>query len=188
MTWKNWARTFLLLFLTTQVGWAEYYVFDGKHSTIGFEIGHFTGVAKGKFKSFSGILKLDEQNMSNSAVELKIQVDSIDTGSPKRDQHLQEDDYFDSAKFPKITFQSKSFKRRGDRFIVTGPLTIHGVTKNITLYLELADRHEQWAVNGEVLTFQSEYELNRLDFGVNGGQPAVGKTVKIKLDIHALED
>lgn len=80
-----------------------------------------------------------------------------------------------------------SFKKRGDQYVVTGPLTIRGVSKNITLRVTLERKQAQWAIGGDALYFDSNYEINRLDFGVNGGQPAVGDQVKIDLAIKAFE-
>ena len=167
---------------------AETYNFDEGQSEIGFKIGHFGGQAKGVFKEFKGTLEFDEKNPQDSKVDLVIQVDSIDTGSAKRDAHLQREEYFDSGQFPTITFESRAFRKRGSVFFVTGPLTIHGVEKNITLKVRLKGRQAQWTTGGDALTFESQYELSRLDFGVSGGQPAVGKTVEIDLNIKAFEE
>ena len=185
---RNFFLATLALFILLTPTQAETYKFDASKSEIIFEIGHFTGTARGEFSEFEGVLEFDDQNPEKSKVKLEIQVDSIDTGSAKRDQHLQEEDYFHSQKFPKITFQSQGFKQRGkNNYVVSGPLTIRGKSKNITLQVQLQGETEEWAVSGKVLNFQSSYELNRMDFGVSGGRPAVGKQVKITLLVKARE-
>lgn len=187
-------RTRLLLSLITLIlmgapqAIAESYRFDQEKSTVSFEIGHFTGTAKGEFKEFQGTLDFFPDQPQNSKVKLTIQVASIDTGSVKRDTHLQQDDYFDAVKFPTITFESKGFKKRGNQYVVTGPLTMHGVEKNITLQVKLKRSQDQWAVDGKALFFSSGYELNRLDYGIEAGRPAVGDEVTIELKINAIED
>ena len=164
----------------------ETYEFNSRQSDIGFKIGHFGGTVSGEFKKFRGELEFDKKKPENSSVKLSIDINSIDTGSEKRDSHLQEEDYFHASKFPQMTFESVAFKKRGDnQYVVTGPLTIRGVEKNITLYVTLESQQAQWAIGGDALTFESEYELNRLDFGVSGGQPAVGKTVEVMLRVKA---
>jgi polyisoprenoid-binding protein YceI len=168
--------------------YAETYVFNEKHSKVGFEIGHLTGTANGQFRKIDGTLEFDPNKPEASKVRVTLQVDSIDTGSAKRDSHLQEDDYFFASQHPTITFESVGFRKRGsNQYVVTGPLTIRGIEKNITLYVTLEGSQQQWAVPGKALLFASDYELNRLDFGVSGGRPAVGDRVTINLDIKAFE-
>ncbi len=185
-------HTFLLLaslfFLgLSPTALAETYRFDDQQSQIEFKIGFIAGTAHGKFKTFEGRLDFQPENPEASQVQLKIQVDSVDTGSEKRDRHLQQDDFFDSARYPTITFESKGFRKRGDQYVVSGPLTIHGVTRNITLQVKLERAQDLWTVDGKALTFTSDYELNRTDFGVNGGTGTVDENVKIQLRIKALE-
>lgn len=166
---------------------AESYYFDDSQSAVTFEVGYLAGTCRGRFSKFEGKLEFDRENPEKSSVSIVIQVDSVDTDSAKRDAHLQEEDFFNSSKFPTITFRSEGFKKRGDRLIVTGPLTIRGVSKPISLLVDLKGKQAQWVAGGDALLFESEYELNRLDFGVGEGQPGIDERIRIKLDVKAFE-
>lgn len=167
---------------------AQVYEFDSEHSSVGFDIGYVAGTAHGEFRQFEGRLEFDPADPERSTVSLTIRVNSVDTDSEKRDAHLQEEEYFHAQKFPTITFQSKSFRKRGNnQYVVAGPLTIRGVSKPITLHVELVRRQAQWAVKGDALLFESEYELDRTDFGVSGGRPGVADQLKVFLKIKAFE-
>lgn len=166
---------------------AESYYFDQTHSSVGFEVGYIAGTCHGKFKKFEGRLDYNKEQPERSEVSIVIQVDSVDTNSVKRDTHLQQEDFFHSSRFPTITFKSESFRKRGNKLIVTGPLNIHGVSKPVTLHVQLKGSQTQWAAGGDALLFDTEYELNRLDFGVGEGQPGIDKQIRIRLNIKALE-
>lgn len=166
---------------------AESYYFDDSQSAVTFEVGYLAGTCRGRFSKFEGKLDFDRENPEKSSVSIVIQVESVDTDSAKRDAHLQEDDFFYSSKFPTITFRSEGFKKRGDRLIVTGPLTIRGVSKPISLLVDLKGKQAQWVSGGDALLFESQYELNRLDFGVGEGQPGIDERIRIKLDVKAFE-
>jgi polyisoprenoid-binding protein YceI len=167
---------------------AQTYEFNAKQSSVGFDIEYIAGTAHGEFREFEGKLDFNKQNPEQSRVAITIQVDSVDTDSAKRDGHLQEEDYFYSQKYPTIQFESKSFRKRGDnQYVVAGPLTIRGVSKPITLQVTLTERQAQWAVKGDALFFESEYDLNRMDFGVSGGTPGVNERLKVLLKIKAFE-
>lgn len=179
--------TIIAVLLLTSTSFAESYRFDGGQSEISFKIGHPGGTAKGRFKDFVGELEFFPDQPQRCKVKLVIQVSSVDTGSPARDQHLQDEDYFDTARFPTMTFESRTFKKRGDLYVVTGPLSMHGVEKEITLQVKLERRQQLWAVPGQALTFSSKTKLDRVEFGVEGGRPTVGDEVTIDLQIKALE-
>jgi len=112
----------------------ETYKIDPVHSSVAFSIKHFVSKVPGSFTKFAGALTLDRDNMENSSVEATIDVGSVSTASEKRDAHLKTPDFFDAAKFPTITFKSKSWKKTGDdTYDVTGDLTIKDVTKEVVL-------------------------------------------------------
>ena len=165
---------------------AENYRFSAKESQVGFEIKHLGGLAKGQFKEFQGELEFYPDDPERSKVRIVIQVDSLKTGSAKRDAHLQQDDFFDSAKYPVITFESKKFRKVGASYRVTGPMTMHGQSKNITLQVQLKKRQTLWTTGAEALDFQSFYELDRHDFGVSGSPSLINDEVKIVLNIRAI--
>src|SRR5690242_14125384 len=111
---------------------------DTSHSSVQFIVRHMV-VAKvrGSFSQFTGTIDYDAENVEASSVAVDIDVASIDTREPKRDAHLRSADFFDADNFPKLTFKSTGVKRTGeDALAVAGELTIHGVTKPVTLKVE----------------------------------------------------
>ena len=114
------------------------YKMDPAHSTIGFKVHQYLTTVAGKFTRFSGTVDVDPDHPEKSSVAAKIDVPSIDTGIAKRDTHLRSAEFFNVAKFPGITFKSRSVKRTGaNTGDITGDFTMHGVTKAIILHAKL---------------------------------------------------
>ena len=167
----------------------ERFTFDQQHSKIRFEVSHLIGKARGEFHRFSGTIDLDREQPEQSSVSARIEVGSIDTGIKKRDDHLRSPDFFDVQKYPAITFKSKSVKRTGDQSgDVTGDLTMHGVTRQIVLHVQMlqagADR-SYWKITTP--------PLNRRDFGLVFGGTAeavsgIGKDVSVSIEIQSGRD
>ena len=133
-------RAFLsaaLVLAAPTLAWAGGYEIDPVHSQVGFSVKHMmVSKVNGNFRKFSGTADIDDKKPENSKVEVTIDASSIDTGNEKRDGHLKTADFFDTAKYPTITFKSKSVKSLGEgKFDVTGDLTMHGVTKSVTLHV-----------------------------------------------------
>jgi polyisoprenoid-binding protein YceI len=164
----------------------ELYRFDQAQSKIAFKIHHFVGVTGGKFTRFSGEIDLDREHPEQSSVKAKIDVRSIDTGIRKRDDHLCSQEFFNVAKFPEITFRTRSVKRTapqsGD---IMGDLTMHGVTKAVTLHAKLIDQtgeRTRWSVTTD--------PLQRREFGLMFGKTAeavsgIGQAVTVEIEIEA---
>src|SRR5687768_12001869 len=111
---------------------------DKSHSNATFKVRHLMANVSGEFRDFDAVINVDRANPANSSVEFTIQAASIDTGNDKRDDHLRSPDFFDAAKFPTITFKSSSIKSTSkNAFDVTGDLTMRGVTKKVTLPVEI---------------------------------------------------
>jgi len=145
----------------------ETFTFDKAHSEIGFKVRHFVSKVGGRFTKFDGTIEIDRANPAASAVNLKIEAASIDTGNPKRDGHLNTPDFFDTAKFPEITFNSKKVVAKGkDAYDVTGDLTIKGVTKPAVLTVT-ANGFANDGHGGQKAGFDVAGKINRKDFGVN---------------------
>src|SRR6202795_1907885 len=120
---------------------ADTYVFDKAHSNIGFQIRHLFSNVPGKFDDFTGTIQFDETNPEQSSVEVNIKTESIDTGVKMRDDDLRSPNFFDAKKYPEIPFKSKSVKAIDkNNFEVTGDLTMHGVTKEVILKVELVGK------------------------------------------------
>ena len=165
----------------------ETYEIDPTHSSVKFSIRHFVAKTTGSFGEFEGTITVDRDDMTKSSVSATIKVPSVDTDSEKRDGHLQADDYFDSAKHPLMTFESTQWEQ-GDgenMFKVTGNLTIRGKSKPVTLDVELLGFGD--GMQGAYLSgWEASTTIDRTQWGVSGGQPAVGDEVDITINIEAI--
>jgi polyisoprenoid-binding protein YceI len=166
---------------------------DPVHSHVGFSVRHMmVTTVRGKFTAYRGTLDLDAADFTRSRIEGEIDVASIDTGNPDRDNHLRSADFFDVATHPKITFKSTSITRDGDGYKVTGDLSIRGQTHPVTLDVENAGTSKNpW---GQVVTGVSATgSINRKDFGLvwnavlETGGVAVSDKVKIEIEVQAKE-
>jgi polyisoprenoid-binding protein YceI len=170
---------------------ADTYVLDKAHSTIGFQIRHLFSNVPGKFDDFTGTILFDEANPDQSSVEVNINTASIDTGVKMRDDDLRSPNFFDAAKYPETTFKSKSVKSTGkDTFDVTGDLTMHGVTKELVLKVELIGKGSGMKEGSIVSGWDATAALKRSEFGlawskVIEGTQVVGDDVKIELHVEA---
>lgn len=109
------------------------YDIDASHSKVGFEIPRMViSTVDGQFTKFEGKITLADK-IEKSKVSVTIDAASIDTGNKKRDDHLRNADFFDASKYPQIKFESTEVKGTAESFKVTGNLTMHGVTKKVTL-------------------------------------------------------
>ena len=139
----NWS-VWVILFYGVFAAWpspalgSEIFKFDPAHSTIAFKVRHFLGSAKGKFTKFSGTIEVDREHPEKSSVVATIQAASIDTAIAKRDEHLRSADFFNVQQYPEITFKSRRVKQTGPNTgEIIGDLTMHGVTRAITLNVQL---------------------------------------------------
>jgi len=166
----------------------ETYKFDQAHSTIGFSVHQFLGTTHGKFTKFDGKIDIDREHPGNSSVAARIDVRSIDTGIQKRDNHLRSPEFFAVEKYPEMIFKSRSVKQTGPQAgDILGDLTMHGVTKPITLHVKLLTspnetKQTRWAVTTDPIT--------RRDFNLMFSQTAenmsgISQTVSINIEIEA---
>jgi polyisoprenoid-binding protein YceI len=168
------------------------YQIDKVHSEVGFEVRHLLTKVRGHFSDFAGTIAFDEQDPTSAEVDVTIQAASIDTHTADRDAHLRGTDFFDVEKYPTLSFKSVAVTPRGESsFDVVGDLTIHGVTKQITLPVSYLGRaKDPWG--HERAGFEAELTINRKDFGLNWnaaletGGFLVGDTVKISLSVQAV--
>lgn len=163
----------------------EHYKIDPVHSSVDFRVRHFVNRVSGRFGEFSGDLHIDRDNLENSSAEVTIRVASVDTNNSDRDDHLRTDDFFDAENYPEITFISTSWEYQGDdRFHITGDLTIRGTTREVTLDAELLGFGEG---RGDIFLtgWEASTSIDRTDFGVSWGTPAVGANVDIILSVQA---
>ena len=167
------------------------YQIDKLHSEVAFQVRHLLSKVRGRFADFAGSLHFDESHLELSTVDVTIQAASIDTAATDRDAHLRSADFFDVEKYPVLTFKSTSVARRGgEAFDITGDLTIHGVTKRVTLAASfLGTATDPWG--NQKVGFEAEVTLNRRDFGLNWnaaletGGFLVGDEIKVMLSLQA---
>jgi polyisoprenoid-binding protein YceI len=170
---------------------ADTFVFDKAHSTIGFQVRHLFSTVPGKFDDFTGTITYDEANPENSSVVVTIKTASVDTGVKMRDDDLRSPNFFDAAKYPEITFKSTSVKATGNNTAdVTGDLTMHGVTKEIVLKVELLGKGTGMKPGSVVSGWNAATALKRTDYGLTWnkvieGTQVVGDDVKIDLNVEA---
>jgi|SRR5579864_3879922 len=168
------------------------YKADPVHSKVGFSIRHLVSDVDGRFKDFDGSIKYDSQHPADSSVQFTVQAASIDTGSDGRDKDLRSPNFFDVAKFPTLSFTSTKVAPKGNNaFDVTGSLTIHGVTKTVTIPAKF--RGEAKSPMGVRAGFESSFTINRLDYGVTwnraieGGGTILGDDVEVAIRIEAVK-
>ena len=168
--------------------------FDLTHSSVNFHVRHLmVSKVHGRFSLWSGSLELDEADLTKSRVEVSIDATSIDTKEEKRDAHLRSPDFFDVEKYPALTFKSTAVEKRSDdELVVTGDLTIHGVTKPVKLAVELGGFvKDPWG--GTRTGFSAKTSINRKDFGLHwnaaleAGGVVVGDKIEIGLEIEAIK-
>lgn len=188
----------VLLFAVTvvaQVSPGRQYPIDSSHSTVGFSVPILGGLSQvtGKFNDFAITLNVDEKDVTKSSVSVVIKATSIDTGIERRDNHLRNADFFDVEKYPEITFKSERIEKKGKQFIAHGPLTMHGVTKQIALPFTVTGTFKNPTNNKMVVGYSAKMVLNRRDFGINYSRQDsptfIGDniTVEIELVTRALD-
>src|SRR5882724_8208597 len=167
---------------------ADTYNLDKVHTSVGFTVSHLViSHVSGVFRDFNGTINYDAADPTKSSIDVHIISNSITTGDDKRDGRLKSPDFFDVAKFPELTFKSTSIEKKGDGFIAHGPLTIHGVTKDVALPFTIAGTVKDQMGRTRVVA-QSSITINRKDYGLvwnkplEGGGMLVGDDVKIDLN------
>lgn len=171
------------LVLFSQISaFAQKFAIDKAHSKLGFSIVHLMiSDVEGSFKILDASLTSSKDDFSDASFTLTADVNSVNTDNEKRDAHLKSADFFDAAKYPMISFKSKSFTKAGDRkYKLVGDLTMHGVTKSIALDATLNGTTTN-RQGKKVAGFKVTGALNRTDYGV-GSMPAamVGNEVEIR--------
>jgi len=167
---------------------------DPAHTHVAFAVRHLMiSTVKGRFTDIKGTVKSHDADPARGEVDIEIGVASIDTREPQRDAHLRSADFFDAERFPEITYKSRRIDGvQGDRFKLVGDLTIHGVTREVTLDVTSEGRaRDPWG--GERAGFTATTKIKRGDFGLTWNQALetggvlVGDEVKITLDVELVK-
>ena len=166
---------------------------DASHTFVSFAVKHMVvSTTKGKFNDFSGSFSVDPADPTTLKASAKINVTSVDTANEKRDDHLRSPDFFDAAQFPEITFVTTGTEKTEDGVVLTGDLTIKGVTKSVSIPV---------SVNGPITDpwgnarygFEGGTKVNRQDWGLtwsktmDGGGLVVGDEVRIEISVEGIQ-
>lgn len=164
---------------------------DAAHSEVGFAVRHMmVSKTRGRFAAFSGTITTGE-TVEASSVSADIELASITTGNEQRDGHLRSPDFFETDAHPLMTFRSTGIRADGERWVITGDLSLKGITKSVDLDTEFTGIGPD-AYGGVRAGFSARTTINRRDFNVNwnaaieGGGVVVGDKVEIHLDIEAV--
>ncbi len=179
------AATFL-----SSSAYASEWELDASHTTTSFAVRHMmVSTTKGAFDKVTGTANIDDKDFAKSQFSVIIDVNSINTRNAQRDGHLRSAEFFDVAKFPNLTFKStKIVATGGGKFDVTGDLTLHGVTKPVTLSVDSVTPATKTPFGTTVRGLQATGKINRKEFGLTwnkaleAGGVAVSEDVKLEID------
>jgi polyisoprenoid-binding protein YceI len=167
------------------------YAIDASHSYVGFAVKHFgLSKVKGEFQKFDGAITIADP-VEGSSVEVTIQADSFNSRDEQRDTHIRSADFLDVLSYPTLSFASTGVRRSGDDWLVTGALTVHGVTRPVELSVEFEGAIDD-PYGLERIAFSATAEIDRTDFGLTWNQAletgglVVGKKVKVNVEVEAV--
>lgn len=174
---------------------ASTWTIDPDHSNIGFKVKHLmVSNVKGSFDKHTGVVEINDEDITKSKVEVSIDTNSINTNVEKRDEHLRSADFFDVAKFPTMTFVSKKVAKAGkDKLKVTGDLTLHGVTKQVVLDVDAISKESKDPWGNIRRGTTATTKIDRKDFGLTWnkgletGGVLVGDEITITLEIEMIK-
>ena len=141
-------------------GEALTYEIDPVHSTVIFRVKHLDiGMAYGRFNDLSGTITHDPADPKASSISVSVKAESVDTNSEKRDEHLMSPDFLSAKEFPTIDFKSTKVEKKGQEIVVTGDLTLHGITKPVTVNVNHAGRGpDPWG--NDRVGFEGRFEVD----------------------------
>jgi len=166
------------------------YTIDSVHSDVSFKVRHLISKTSGQFTDFDGTIVADFENLDSSSVIFTIKTASIDTKNEDRDNHLRSGDFFDAETYPEITFTSSKITKSGaSSFAVTGTLTMHGVSKTVTLPVTFLG--EMAGPRGDTVAgFEIETTLDRKEYGIvwnralDAGGMILGDEITITINLE----
>lgn len=178
--------------MTTQLQEKSVYALDPAHTTVEFVVRHLMiSKVRGRFTRFDGQIELPPGSDLPAAINVAIDAPSIDTREEQRDAHLRSADFFEAEKYPKLTFESTRIDGTPDEFFVDGKLTIHGVTRDVTLKASYEGKvTDPWG--GNRVGYSAHTTINRKDYGLGWnaaletGGVVVGDEVRIELNVEAI--
>ena len=157
---------------------------DDTHTVLGFKASTLLFDVPGRFTRYKADIVGDPASLEGAKVHLDIETKSVNTANTTRDDHLRTADFFDAAKYPKITVTSQEVRKDGDRVVVKGTLAMHGVSKDLELSFVTAE-----GMNGagaRTWSYRATLPLDRLDFGVGADSVAAKISLKRQLELDLL--
>ena len=162
---------------------------DGMHTFIGFDIGHLAlSRVQGRFDKLVGSLHIDAKDLSKSNVQFTAQTDSVDTNVAPRDADLRSPNFFDTAKYPELTFKSTQILKRGRSYLAVGDLSLHGVTKSVSIpFKAFGPIKDPWG-NSRICVVADPIVIHRSDFGITFDADSISDDVSVRISLEATQD
>jgi polyisoprenoid-binding protein YceI len=175
-----------LLYLPASAAFAVTYEVDPTHSFVQFRIKHLGySWLYGRFNTLTGEFTYDAEKPQASTITVEIDTDSVDTNHAERDKHLRGEDFLDVSKYPKATFKSTKFTPEGEGGRLEGELTLHGVTKPVTIDIQkIGEGKDPWG--GYRAGFSGTTTLTRKDFGIDYDLGPAAETMELELGIEGI--
>jgi polyisoprenoid-binding protein YceI len=176
----------IVLSATGAAALADNYAIDPVHSTDVFKIKHLNvAYVYGRINGPTGTISYDPANPEATKFDVTLEAANIDTGNAQRDNHLKSPAFFNAKEFPTLTFKSTSVKKLDDKNLeVTGDLTIHGVTKSVTVKVEVVGTGPGVPQTGPVAGFESTFTINRNDYGIKEFPGMLGDDVTFTISLE----
>jgi polyisoprenoid-binding protein YceI len=164
----------------------ESYQADPVHSTVIFRVKHAnTSYFWGRFNHISGTFSLDSSNPSGVTLQFQVKADSVDTGIAKRDQHLKSPDFLNAVQFPTISFMSKSAMATDRGYQVSGDMTLHGVTRPVTVHL-MPTGTGKGPTGAPIGGIEANCTIKQSEFGINKMAAIIGDSVWINVSVEGI--
>jgi polyisoprenoid-binding protein YceI len=165
----------------------EVYVSDSARSSLTFSVRNVFSRVRGEFRKFEARLTFDGANLEQSSVNAVIEVGSIDTNNRERDAHLQKTEFFDAARFSRMTFRSSSWKKTAERdFEVKGDLTIRGVTRPVLLKARFLGSAVGTSATQGPTVWEATTKIDRHEFGIHAYDRLIGAEVEITIHLETV--
>lgn len=163
----------ILMLVTAAISYGQTWTLDKAHSKLGFSITHLlVSDVEGGFNSFDAKITSSKDDFSDAVIELTADVSSVDTDNAERDEHLKKPDFFDAAKYPTLSFKSRSIKKVNDKkYKLKGDLTLHGVTKPVELDVVFNGTAVHPYTRQTIAGFKVSGVLKRTDFAIASEMP-----------------
>lgn len=163
------------------------FTIDPNHTQVSFTYNHF-GFSNptGRMEDIKGTVVVDQDDWGKSSVEVTMPLSGLHTGVAKLDEHLKAPDFFDAAKYPDVTFKSTKVTKTGAETLdIAGDLTVHGVTKPVTLHARVNKIGENKMIASQSAGFDADTTLKRSEFGLKMYVPAVSDEVHVHITLSA---